>query len=154
MANRGPLKDWCPRINQAMLNVKYHVIQNVSLFPGHIFWGMGHIGDQPFQNGGFALTSLSAITHKKAFGQKHTQEMGVGRNPVPPVNVPIPTKIPTKMGGELTYPKMGFHWFSQAQPHMFHQGTAGFSPCVHLPGFHVGYRFFDPQPYGFIHSTL
>ena len=35
-----------------------------------------------------------------------------------------------------------------------HQGTTGFSPCVHLPKFHVGYRFlthsipiFDPQPF-------
>ena len=24
--------------------------------------------------------------------------------------------------------------------------TAGFSPCFHLPGFHFGYRFWDPQP--------
>ena len=27
--------------------------------------------------------------------------------PVPPVNIPIPTKIGSKMGGELTYPKLG-----------------------------------------------
>ena len=28
-----------------------------------------------------------------------------------------------------------------------HQGTAGFGPCCHLPGFHFGYLFFDPQPF-------
>ena len=27
-----------------------------------------------------------------------------------------------------------------------HLGTAGFGPCFHLPGFHIGYVFFDPQP--------
>ena len=26
---------------------------------------------------------------------------------VPPVNIPIPTKIGSKMGGEFTYPKVG-----------------------------------------------
>ena len=30
------------------------------------------------------------------------QHMGVGQIPVPPVNIPIPTKIPTKMGGAPT----------------------------------------------------
>ena len=30
---------------------------------------------------------------------------------VPPVNIPIPTKLGSKMGGEFTYPKMGSHWF-------------------------------------------
>ena len=29
-----------------------------------------------------------------------------------------------------------------------HQGTAGFSPWFHVPGFHFGYLFFDPQPFG------
>ena len=33
--------------------------------------------------------------------------MAMGQNPVPPVNIPIPTKIGSKMGGELTDPKMG-----------------------------------------------
>ena len=28
-----------------------------------------------------------------------------------------------------------------------HQGTAGFSHGFHLPGFHFGYPFFDPQPH-------
>ena len=28
-----------------------------------------------------------------------------------------------------------------------HRGTADFSPCVHLPGFHFGYLFSDPQPF-------
>ena len=28
-----------------------------------------------------------------------------------------------------------------------HQGTAGFSPCVHLLEFHFGYLFFDPLPF-------
>ena len=32
----------------------------------------------------------------------------MGQNPVPPVNIPILTKIGSKMGGEFTYPKMGF----------------------------------------------
>ena len=29
--------------------------------------------------------------------------MAMGQNPVPPVNIPIPTKIRSKMGGEFTY---------------------------------------------------
>ena len=33
-------------------------------------------------------------------------ELAMGQNPVPPVNIPIPTKIGSKMGGEFTYPKM------------------------------------------------
>ena len=37
--------------------------------------------------------------------------MAMGQNHVPPVNIPIPTKIGSKMGGEFTYPKMGSHWF-------------------------------------------
>ena len=28
----------------------------------------------------------------------------MGQKPVPPVNIPIPTRIPTKMGGEFTNP--------------------------------------------------
>ena len=31
--------------------------------------------------------------------------MGMGQKPVPLVNIPIPTKIGSKMGGEFTYPK-------------------------------------------------
>ena len=31
----------------------------------------------------------------------------MGHNPVPAVNIPIPTKIGSEMGGEFTYPKMG-----------------------------------------------
>ena len=27
-----------------------------------------------------------------------------------------------------------------------HQGTAGFSPCFHMPGFQLGHPIFDPQP--------
>ena len=34
-------------------------------------------------------------------------DMARGQSPVPPVNIPTPTKIPTKMGGECTCPKMG-----------------------------------------------
>ena len=30
-------------------------------------------------------------------------QMAVGQNPVPPVNIPIPSKIGSKMGGEFTY---------------------------------------------------
>ena len=33
-------------------------------------------------------------------------DVAMGQNPVP-VNIPIPTEISTKMGGEITYPKMG-----------------------------------------------
>ena len=29
--------------------------------------------------------------------------MAMGQKPVPPVNIPIPTKIGSKMGGEFTY---------------------------------------------------
>ena len=29
--------------------------------------------------------------------------MAMGQNPAPPVNIPIPTKIGSKMGGEFTY---------------------------------------------------
>ena len=31
--------------------------------------------------------------------------VAMGQNPVPPVNIPIPTKICSKMGGEFTYPR-------------------------------------------------
>ena len=27
------------------------------------------------------------------------------------------------------------------------RGCAGFGPCFHLPGFHFGTGFFEPQPY-------
>ena len=27
------------------------------------------------------------------------------------------------------------------------RGYAGVGPCFHLPGFHSGYRFCEPQPY-------
>ena len=29
---------------------------------------------------------------------------------------------------------------------LWHAGTAGSGPCLHLPVFHFGYRFFEPQP--------
>ena len=32
------------------------------------------------------------------------EDMAMGRKPVPPVNIPIPTKLGSKMGGEFTYP--------------------------------------------------
>ena len=41
----------------------------------------------------------------------HFEDVTMGQNPVPPMNIPIPTKIGSKMGGEFTYPKMGSHWF-------------------------------------------
>ena len=43
---------------------------------------------------------------RSAFGKRenYPTHMGVGRNPVPPVNIPIPEW--TKMGGEFTFPKM------------------------------------------------
>ena len=37
--------------------------------------------------------------------------VAMGQNPVPPVSIPIPTKIGPTMGGAFTYPKMGSHWF-------------------------------------------
>ena len=33
----------------------------------------------------------------------HHRHMAMGQKPVPPVNIPIPTKIGSKMGGEFTY---------------------------------------------------
>ena len=45
----------------------------------------------------------------KRYPQRRTNpycHMATGSNPVP-VNIPIPTKIGSNMGGELTYPKMG-----------------------------------------------
>ena len=36
--------------------------------------------------------------------------MAMGQNPVPSVNIPIPTNIGSKMCGEFTNPKMGSHW--------------------------------------------
>ena len=42
---------------------------------------------------------------------KAQRQMAVGQKTVPPVNIPIPTKIASKMGGEFTYPKMGSYWF-------------------------------------------
>ena len=41
----------------------------------------------------------------------HLGYMAMGQNPVPLVNIPIPTKIGSKMGGEFIYPKMRSHWF-------------------------------------------
>ena len=38
--------------------------------------------------------------------QKTNMAMAMGQNPVPPVNIPIPTKIGSKMG-DAPYPKMG-----------------------------------------------
>ena len=38
-------------------------------------------------------------------------DMAMGQNPAPPVNLPIPTKIGYKIGGEFTYPELGSHWF-------------------------------------------
>ena len=37
-------------------------------------------------------------------------DLAMGQNPVPPVNIPIPTKTGSKIGGAPT-PKMGSHWF-------------------------------------------
>ena len=40
-------------------------------------------------------------------GWLEVAHLAMGQNPVPPVNITIPTKIASKMGGEFTYPKMG-----------------------------------------------
>ena len=39
------------------------------------------------------------------------RKMARGQNPVVLVNIPIPTKIRSQIGGEFTYPKMGSQWF-------------------------------------------
>ena len=40
------------------------------------------------------------------------------KTPSPPVNIPIPTKIGSKMGGKFTYPKMGSQNGCEPQPYM------------------------------------
>ena len=37
---------------------------------------------------------------------KTALSVAMGQNPLPPVNIPIATKIGSKLGGEFTYPKM------------------------------------------------
>ena len=41
-----------------------------------------------------------------AVSKPGSHHLAMGQNPVPPVNIPIPTKIGSKMGGEFTYPRM------------------------------------------------
>ena len=52
-----------------------------------------------------------AVGYPSTFNPKPFKYMAMGQiqNPVPSVNIPIPTKIGSKMGGEFTYPKMGSH---------------------------------------------
>ena len=38
------------------------------------------------------------------------RKRAMGQNPVFSVNIPMPTKIGSKMGAEFTHPKMGSHW--------------------------------------------
>ena len=60
------------------------------------------------------------------------QKMAMGQNPVPPVNIPIPTQIGSKMGGELTYPKMGSQNFFE-QPNV----PRGETTCSRLGAWRV-----------------
>ena len=49
----------------------------------------------------------SAGCRKVPVGPQALQaQMAMGQKPIPPVNIPIPTEIGSKMGGEFTYPKM------------------------------------------------
>ena len=51
--------------------------------------------------------------------------MAMCQNSLPPVNIPIPTKIGSKMGGEFTYqPK----W----DPICFDNHNMGLKPAVHI----------------------
>ena len=43
------------------------------------------------------------IGQAKACKVPSHDDLAMGQNPVPPVNIPIPTKIGPKMGGEFTY---------------------------------------------------
>ena len=43
--------------------------------------------------------------------KKRRRHVAMGQKPVPQLNIPFPTKIGSKLGGEFTYPKMGSHWF-------------------------------------------
>ena len=45
-------------------------------------------------------TRKPAILAVTLFSDTHA---AMGQNPVPPANIPIPTKIGSKMGGEFTY---------------------------------------------------
>ena len=57
--------------------------------------------------------------------------MAMGHNPVPPVNIPIPTKIGSKMGGEFTYqPKYTFLSHLVLTPTAVSQTLRGASPPV------------------------
>ena len=49
------------------------------------------------------------------------------------------------LGGEFDGGVAGFGLPTNICLGQNHQGTAGFSPCFHLPGFHFGWLFFDPQ---------
>ena len=45
------------------------------------------------------------------------QPMAMGQNPIPPVNIPNPTKIGSKMGGEFTYQPKWYHWCRLSSGH-------------------------------------
>ena len=61
-------------------------------------------------------TSAQAPSRGRQELQDRVSCMAMGQSPgYPPVNIPIPTKIGSKMGGEFTYQSKWYHWFAQNQ---------------------------------------
>ena len=66
--------------------------------------------------------------------------VAMGQNPVPPVNIPIPTKKGSKMGGEFTYPKLAplvLTTTAMLMDQFLHHPVGGWS---HSEGFHPNRR--------------
>ena len=83
-----------------------HFVADVQL--GHLVHravaGVGHAAGDPKKSPGH-------VPGQKLGSHRHraVDHLAMGQKPVPPVNIPIPTKTGSKMGGEFTYPKMGSH---------------------------------------------
>ena len=71
--------------------------QLLSSLHKHRFGGLRLLGSRPPA----ASLYTSGDKHLVASAE-NVPEVAMGQNPVPPVNIPIPTKIPTKMGGAPT----------------------------------------------------
>ena len=78
--------------------------------PKVVQFGEAQSSPEPFSSSPL-LSHVRALLTFKSFvpgtvsEQGGSQNMAVGQNPVPPVNIPIPTKIKPKMG-DCTYPKI------------------------------------------------
>ena len=66
--------------------------------PGLFIWRCvpGFSGNTPI------LVNKGLLFPAQQYLRSHHCQMAMGQNPVPPVNIPIPTKIPTQMGGAPT----------------------------------------------------